>query len=275
MMDKPGRNRSKSNGIPGLPRDDNGLPKDSRGRWDRMAVCMRFGARTTTSARYFKDGGKTFSRARAIIHTAPIMFAVDTLERANGFPQIAIDPRSRRLYVTWSDYRNGDLDVFCSTSTDGGKKWSEPARVNDDPIHDGADQFFQWLAVDPIDGAANVVFYDRRGDPRIARRPLPWHAQPMADAPSRITLGLPIRSKRAEFSWATTRGLPHPAAASMGFGPRSRQLLLKLEISRRPSLRPCRPSRVAQWLRWGSLISDGRERKLAVTVASCFGCSGA
>jgi hypothetical protein len=94
------------------------------------------------------------------------MFAIETLDRANGFPQIAIDPRSRRIFVTWTDYRNGDLDAFCSTSTDGGKKWSEPFRVNDDPLHDGADQFFQWLAVDPVDGSANVIFYDRRGDPQ-------------------------------------------------------------------------------------------------------------
>jgi hypothetical protein len=151
---------------PGLPRDDNGAAEGFAGAvgpdgrlyavWSQDNDIL-----LATS----KDGGKTFSRARAVIHTAPIMFAVDTLERANGFPQIAIDPRSRRLYVTWSDYRNGDLDVFCSTSTDGGKKWNEPARVNNDPIHDGADQFFQWLAVDPMDGAANVVFYDRRGDP--------------------------------------------------------------------------------------------------------------
>ncbi len=112
-----------------------------------------------------QDGGKTFSPARAIIHTAPIMFAVQTLERANGFPQIAIDPRSRKLYVTWSDYRNGDLDVFCSTSTDGGHKWTPSVRVNDDPLHNGADQFFQWLAVDPTDSSANIVLYDRRQDP--------------------------------------------------------------------------------------------------------------
>src|SRR5580693_6983913 len=144
---------------PGLPRDDNGAAEGFAGAVGPDGTFYAVWSQDNdillaTS----KDGGKTFSRARAIIHTAPIMFAVDTLERANGFPQIAIDPRSRRLYVTWSDYRNGDLDVFCSTSTDGGKKWSEPARVNNDPIHDGADQFFQRLA-------ANVVFYDRRGDP--------------------------------------------------------------------------------------------------------------
>ncbi|MBZ5688492.1 MAG: hypothetical protein LAP86_26040, partial [Acidobacteriia bacterium] len=27
-------------------------------------------------------------------------------------------------------------------------------------------QFFQWLAVDPVDGSVNVVFYDRRNDPK-------------------------------------------------------------------------------------------------------------
>ena len=37
-------------------------------------------------------------------------------------------------------------------------------RVNSNPAHDGTDQFFQWLAVDPATGAANVIFYDRRMD---------------------------------------------------------------------------------------------------------------
>jgi hypothetical protein len=98
------------------------------------------------------------------------MFAVQDFERANGFPQIAVDPRSgnwrhARLYVTWSDYRNGGIDVFCAVSTDGGEHWSVPVRVNNDPVHNGADQFFQWLAVDPVTGAVSVIFYDRRGDP--------------------------------------------------------------------------------------------------------------
>ena len=157
---------------PGLPRDDNGAAEGFAGAVGRdgrlYAVWSQDNDVMFTTSR---DGGKTFSRARGILHTAPIMFAIDTLERANGFPQIGIDPRnndarSGRLYVTWSDYRNGDLDVFCATSTDGGKKWSEPVRVNDDAVHNGAEQFFQWLAVDPVDGSANVVFYDRRGDPK-------------------------------------------------------------------------------------------------------------
>src|SRR5271169_2080809 len=151
---------------PGLPRDDNGAAEGFDGVvgpdgklyaiWSQDNEIM-----FTTS----HDGGETFSRARGVIRTAPIMFAVDTLERANGFPQIAMDPKSKRLYVTWSDYRNGDVDVFLATSDDGGKRWTEPVRVNNDPVHNGAEQFFQWLAVDPTDGSVNVLFYDRRGDP--------------------------------------------------------------------------------------------------------------
>lgn len=152
---------------PGLPRDDNGAAEGFSGTVEPdgtlYAVWSQDDDIFLTSSR---DGGKTFSHARAILHTAPIMFAVQTLERANGFPQIAIDPRSQRLYVTWTDYRNGDLDVFVSASSDKGKKWSAPVRVNNDPVHNGADQFFQWLAVDPVDGAVNVLFYDRREDPQ-------------------------------------------------------------------------------------------------------------
>jgi hypothetical protein len=151
---------------PGLPRDDNGAAEGFDGTvgldgtlyviWSQDDDLMFASSR---------DGGKSFSRAHPIIHSAPIMFAIDTLDRANGFPQIAIDPKSKRLYVTWSDYRNGDLDIFVSTSNDRGKHWTPAARVNNDPVHNGAEQFFQWLAVDPVDGSVNVVFYDRRGDP--------------------------------------------------------------------------------------------------------------
>jgi hypothetical protein len=156
---------------PGLPRDDNGATEGFAGTvgpdGTLYAVWSQDNYVVFTSSR---DGGLTFSPAKQIIHTAPIMFAVQTLERANGFPQIAIDPKSGRLYVTWSDYRNGDLDIWCAVSTDHGAKWSAPVRVNDDAVHNGADQFFQWMAVDPKDGSVNVVFYDRRGDAENKRQ---------------------------------------------------------------------------------------------------------
>jgi Neuraminidase (sialidase) len=157
--------------VRGLPRDDNGAIEGFVGAVGPDSTL--YAAWTDGNHIVFTtshDGGATFSPTRNIIDTAPTMFTLQAVSRANGFAQIAIDPRGGakggRLYLTWSDYRNGDVDVFCSTSADHGETWSAAVRVNDDPSHDGADQFFQWMAVDPVDGAANVVFYDRRGDPK-------------------------------------------------------------------------------------------------------------
>lgn len=156
---------------PGLPRDDNGALEGFDGTVGADSTLyavwsLEDDIQFTTS----RDGGTTFSHVRNIIHTAPTMFALQDFSRANGFPQIAVDPRSgdykhAHLYLTWSDYRNGDIDVFCATSTDGGRKWNAPVRVNNDPLNDGSDQFYQWLSVDPVSGAVSIIFYDRRGDP--------------------------------------------------------------------------------------------------------------
>ena len=155
--------------VRGLPRDDNGAIEGFAGAVGPDSTL--YAAWTDGNHIVFTishDGGATFSPTRNIIDTAPTMFTLQAVSRANGFAQIAIDPRGGakggRLYLTWSDYRNGDVDVFCSTSADQGETWSAAVRVNDDPSHDGADQFFQWMAVDPVDGAAYLVFYDRRGD---------------------------------------------------------------------------------------------------------------
>jgi hypothetical protein len=157
--------------TPGLPRDDNGALEGFDGAVGADSTLYAVWAagnhlQFTTS----RDGGKTFAKVKDVIQSGPTMFAVQDFDRANGFPQIAVDARSgdhnhAHLYVTWSDTRNGDIDVFCARSVDGGKKWSAPVRVNSDTMHDGADQFFQWLTVDPVTGAVSILFYDRRLDP--------------------------------------------------------------------------------------------------------------
>jgi hypothetical protein len=171
----------KLNSAPGLPRDDNGALEGFHGVvapdgtlyviWDdRDGIMMAVS----------HDGGATFSKDRRIINAGPGYFGITGVSRSNGFPQIGIDPRSGierekdlrgpagkrggNLYVSWSDYTNGDVDVFVAASSDYGQTWSAPVRVNNDPLHNGHDQFFQWMAVDPKTGAVNVVFYDRRGD---------------------------------------------------------------------------------------------------------------
>src|SRR4051812_40592345 len=151
----------------GLPRDDNGSVEGFSGAVATDGTLFAtwadaYNIAFTTS----HDGGKTFTPSRIIMeHPAPY-FPIPGSSRGNGFPQLAIDPRNGLLFLTWSDYRNGDIDVLASTSADQGATWTAPVRVSTNPIHDGTDQFFQWLAFDPVKGAANVIFYDRRNDPK-------------------------------------------------------------------------------------------------------------
>ena len=150
----------------GLPRDDNGAVEGFSGTvgpdgtvyvvWSDIS-----GIVLATS----RDGGQTFSPSRSVVKTGPAYFAPQQVRRGNGFPQIAINPQTSQLFVSWSDYTNGDIDVFAASSSDRGESWSVPVRVNNDPLHDGRDQFFQWLAVDSSDGSVNVIFCDRRSDP--------------------------------------------------------------------------------------------------------------
>jgi hypothetical protein len=71
-------------------------------------------------------------------------------------------PFRGRLYICWSDTRNGNdnTDVFCIHSDDRGESWSESVRINSDEGHHH--QFFPWLTIDQTNGDLHVVFYDRR-----------------------------------------------------------------------------------------------------------------
>jgi hypothetical protein len=113
------------------------------------------------------DGGVTFGKDKVIGQMPGGWdFPMPGLDRANGMPVTGVDlsagPRRGTLYVNWVDERNGDPDVFVASSSDGGETWSAPVRVNDDPLKNGKAQFFTWMAVDPVDGSVNTVFYDRR-----------------------------------------------------------------------------------------------------------------
>src|SRR6476620_4599570 len=97
-----------------------------------------------------RDGGATFTKERRIIPAGPGYFGITGVARSNGFPPIGMDTRRMNaksgphngrqggnLYVSWSDYSNGDVDIFVSSSADHGRTWSSPERVNSDPIHNG------------------------------------------------------------------------------------------------------------------------------------------
>jgi hypothetical protein len=117
-----------------------------------------------------RDGGQTFEAPLPVVRTSPKTCPGPPtgFPRAGGWPLMVIDPRGSpgRLFVVWGDCQNGDRDIFSTTSDDGGHTWTAPVRVNDDAKSNGKDQVMQFVAVDPTDGAAYVLFYDRRGDPK-------------------------------------------------------------------------------------------------------------
>lgn len=78
-------------------------------------------------------------------------------------PSLAADGEGR-LYAAWHDARNGDWDVFLRGSPDGGLSWSEPLRLNDDPLRSGSHQYLPHLDVSSS-GRVDIAFYDRRGNP--------------------------------------------------------------------------------------------------------------
>lgn len=114
-----------------------------------------------------RDGGRTWwpHNVEVADQIGGWRMEIDSLKRANGFPITAVDvsdgPFRGSVYVAWADKRNGpkNSDIFISRSLDGGKSFGLPIRVNADETE--TEQFFPWLAVDPVTGYLYMVFYDR------------------------------------------------------------------------------------------------------------------
>ena len=129
------------------------------------------------------DGGVTFGSDSTISQTTiPFDTGIPAMKvrRALVYPSTDVDrsngPHRGRVYATWTDQADqtqgfvdgSETDVFFSFSDDAGRTWSTPRRLADDTVH--ADQFNQWLAVDPVDGSVNVSWIDTRNDPTNKRK---------------------------------------------------------------------------------------------------------
>lgn len=118
------------------------------GRWSLVATAST-------------DGGRHFERGvtvdDAIVPPERVML-VFTMPPAS----LAADGAGR-LFAVWDDARNGDWDVFLRSSSDGGRSWTDPRRLNDDPPDDGRHQYLPHVSVAP-GGRVDVAFYDRRGN---------------------------------------------------------------------------------------------------------------
>ena len=115
------------------------------------------------------DGGRTWSKP-IVISTNPVANDVDPdtgfplrtgADIGGGLPDVAVDARNGTAYVVWEDSRFSSThnDIALSKSTDGGRTWSEPIKVNQSPPGIAA----VTPSVDVLaDGTVGVTYYDFR-----------------------------------------------------------------------------------------------------------------
>jgi BNR/Asp-box repeat len=118
------------------------------------------------------DGGKTWTRP-IVISNNPVARDVDPdtgtplrtgADIGGGLPDVAVDSSSGAVYVVWEDSRfsgGAHNDIALSTSTDGGRTWSAPERVNQSPA--GVTAFTPMVDVSS-DGTVAVTYYDLRNN---------------------------------------------------------------------------------------------------------------
>jgi hypothetical protein len=119
------------------------------------------------------DKGRTFERGPVVVDQN---FSIGTITPDAQEPvrdaailfDPAVDPRSGALYVVWQDVRfRGVEEVAFSQSTDGGRSWSEPVRINKTPAN-AADRFRQQAFVPSVEvgpgGVLVATYYDFRND---------------------------------------------------------------------------------------------------------------
>lgn len=121
------------------------------------------------------DGGITWTEQR-IIHNYKefgtpkflagqgVRHTVKGAVRAEAYPIITCNytegKRSGELYLCWS--ADSIPNVYFSRSTDEGETWSTPKIVSQNNTND---QFWAWIAVDPITEDLAVMYLDSRNDP--------------------------------------------------------------------------------------------------------------
>ena len=114
------------------------------------------------------SGGATFGTDITVTDIYATSTTINGGITVFGFPAMDCDIFGGlyhgRLYIAYMDRVWGDYDIFMRYSDDHGSTWSAPARINDDAIGNGRDQFHPWTVVSD-DGVVNVIFYDRRNDP--------------------------------------------------------------------------------------------------------------
>jgi hypothetical protein len=118
------------------------------------------------------DKGVTWDKQSTVIAPSRerVAFDPDTgrnIRAEGGLPEVAIDRSSGALYVVWQDASFSGVDeIAFSMSTDNGKTWSTPIKVNQTPRNANVanDQAFVPGVHVRSDGTVAVTYYDFRNN---------------------------------------------------------------------------------------------------------------
>lgn len=156
------------------------------------------------SLRYSRStsGGRRFTR--------PVKIADLLAVGAPGFrsgailPSLAVDPISGDLFVVWSDARFSGVDQAAMiVSRDGGRSWSDPARVNDGPA--GAPVHNVGVAANDA-GELVVGYYTSRNDPARSTM-IDYYVNRSTDGGRTFEAGVAVTRKTFDASYAATSGV--------------------------------------------------------------------
>lgn len=117
------------------------------GTWSLVTASSTDGGRTFGPSTVAEPGVVPPERVMLIFTMAP--------------PALAV--HGKRVCLAWTDRRHGDPDAFLHCSTDRGRTWGPPRRLNDDPVGNGRSQHLPRLSIAP-NGRIDAIFYDRRQD---------------------------------------------------------------------------------------------------------------
>jgi hypothetical protein len=201
----------------GLPRDDN------RGLVGFVGVVGADGTiyavwndGSTIAFTQSHDGGKTFTPSRSVIDVAPPYFGgaggIPGVARAMGFPQIGVGKAEGKhtvppLYVAWSDFHNGDVDVFLrprqTAAVPGPSRFASTMTL----FTTASTSFFSGWSSTPLQAMCTFSSMIAAKIPQIARPASRWHAQPTEEKHLSTTLGRKLHlHPKGQYSWVITLG---------------------------------------------------------------------
>lgn len=107
------------------------------------------------------NGGNTFGSAIPVANVT--MWQEPSIRDGSFLPSATVDRTTNSIYVVYQATFNGSPRVMFTKSVDGGKTWSAPMPISDNPA--GLGVFNPAIAASPDGNTLTAAFYDHRNNP--------------------------------------------------------------------------------------------------------------